>query len=53
LAELTGVLDGLQGRITRGDLTSLASIEALMASVLGRSEAEGVKIVEQIPESVG
>lgn len=53
LAELTGVLDGLQGSITRGDLTSLASIEALIASVLGRSEAEGVKIVEQIPESLG
>lgn len=53
LAQLTGVLDDLQGRITRGDLASLASIEALLASVLGKSEAEGLKIVEQIPTSLG
>lgn len=53
LAQLTAVLDDLQGRITRGDLASLASIEALLASVLGKSEAEGLKIVEQIPESLG
>jgi hypothetical protein len=52
LAQLTGVLDGLQGSITRGDFSSLASAEALISSVLGKSEAEGVKIVEQVPESL-
>jgi hypothetical protein len=52
VAQLTAVLEELQGSITRGDVTSLASIEALLASLIGKSEAEGMKIVEQIPESL-
>lgn len=53
LAQLSGALDGLQGRIASGDLASLASIEALVAAVIGKSEIEGLTIVERVPESLG
>lgn len=53
LAQLTAALDDLKGRITRGDVASLASIEALVAAVIGKSEIEGLTIVEQVPESLG
>lgn len=53
LAQLTDALDGLKGQITSGNLASLASIEALLASVIGKSETEGLKIVEQVPDSLG
>lgn len=52
LARLGTTLDELKGKLASGDLSSLASIEALVASVLGAAQSQGLKIVEQTPESL-
>lgn len=52
LARLGTTLEELKGKLASGDLSSIASIETLVASVLGTAQKEGLKIVEKTPESL-
>lgn len=52
VAQLGTRLDELKSKLASGDLASIASIEALLVSLIGTAEAEGLKIVEQTPESL-
>lgn len=45
-------LNDLKGKVLSGDLTSLASVEAIIASVLGTSRSNGLTITETTDESL-